>query len=82
MFPIHKPDSAELKGAFRREGNAEPSESGDTLGQDALSAGLVDRWNPGVQNRNLQVESARRDRRDDARWSRSDNDDLASFSHN
>ena len=57
-------------------------ESGNTLGQDALSAGLVDRGNSGIQNRYLQVEPARRDRRDDARGSRSDNDDLALFRHN
>ena len=82
MFPVHKPDSTERKSVFRRNGYPEPSQCGNTLGQDALSAGLVDRGYPGIQNSYLQVESAGRDRRDDARRSRSDNDDLTSFSHN
>ena len=82
MFPVHKPNATEQKSAFRREGYAEPSQCGNTLGQDTLSAGLVDRGYPGIQNCYLQVEPACRDRRDDARRSRSDNDDLAPFSHN
>lgn len=82
MFPIHKPDSAERKGAFRRKGYAEPAQSGNPLRQDALSAGLVYWGYACIQNRYLQIKPARGNRRNDARRSRSDNDDLTLSRHN
>src|ERR1700674_1940854 len=50
MFLVHKPDSTECKGVFRRQADAEHSEGSNTLGQNALSAGLVDRGRSGIQN--------------------------------
>ena len=82
IFLVHKTDSSEWKPAFWRQSDAERFQGGDAPGQNALAAGLVDRGRSGIQNSNLQSQSARRDRRNNARRSRSDNNDFATFHHN
>ena len=82
MFGVHELDSPEWKGIFGRQRDAKHFESGDTVGQDAFSAGFVDRRHASIHYGRLQTLSAGGNRRNDSRWPRSDNEDFTLFFHN
>jgi len=81
MFLVRKPDSFKRKTALLRQGDAERAQSRNTLGQDAFSAGLVDRRISGIENNGTQSLAACRDRSNDPRRSRSDHNDRTLPSH-